>query len=239
MGLGSAAVFPAMIMAAGAMPGQAIQAMNMATRVGFLAASLRRHPEAYLLRRVLLDGEDITHLIRTPDISMAASHVSAVPAVRRVLVRLQQDLGRARDQELHGVGTLAADLQQRHPAIRVEADRIFITTAGVGCVPEGISVSGHNARPGDVVLCSGALGDHGMAIMIARGSPNLSISTQITPVAMAEITTGVRMAAQLRSGRRPDRRARRGIACRRDERLRAREPPVRDRGAARRTGAAA
>jgi MFS family permease len=38
MGLGSAAVFPAMITAAGAMPGQAVQAMNMATRVGFLAA---------------------------------------------------------------------------------------------------------------------------------------------------------------------------------------------------------
>ena len=38
MSLGSAAVFPAMITAAGAMPGQAIQAMNMATRIGFLAA---------------------------------------------------------------------------------------------------------------------------------------------------------------------------------------------------------
>ncbi len=38
MGVGSAAVFPAMITAAGALPGQAVQAMNMATRVGFLAA---------------------------------------------------------------------------------------------------------------------------------------------------------------------------------------------------------
>lgn len=38
MGLGAAAVFPAMITAAGAMPGQAIQAMNLATRVGFMAA---------------------------------------------------------------------------------------------------------------------------------------------------------------------------------------------------------
>ena len=38
--------------------------------------------------RVLLDGEDVSSLIRTPEISMAASDVSAVPAVRRVLVRL-------------------------------------------------------------------------------------------------------------------------------------------------------
>lgn len=57
--------------------------------------------------RLLLDGEDITHLIRTPEISMAASHVSAVPAVRRVLVRLQQDLGRRSGGVLEGrdIGT--------------------------------------------------------------------------------------------------------------------------------------
>ena len=57
--------------------------------------------------RVLLDGEDITHLIRTPEISMAASHVSAVPAVRRVLVRLQQELGRKSGGVLEGrdIGT--------------------------------------------------------------------------------------------------------------------------------------
>ncbi|HUP63167.1 MAG TPA: (d)CMP kinase [Thermoanaerobaculia bacterium] len=57
--------------------------------------------------RVLLEGEDITHLIRTPEISMAASHVSAVPAVRRVLVRLQQELGRRDGGVLEGrdIGT--------------------------------------------------------------------------------------------------------------------------------------
>jgi len=57
--------------------------------------------------RVLLEGEDITHLIRTPEISMAASHVSAVPGVRRVLVRLQQDLGRRNGGVLEGrdIGT--------------------------------------------------------------------------------------------------------------------------------------
>jgi cytidylate kinase len=43
--------------------------------------------------RILLNGEDVSALIRTPEISMAASDVSAVPAVRRVLVRLQQELG--------------------------------------------------------------------------------------------------------------------------------------------------
>lgn len=57
--------------------------------------------------RVILDGEDITGLIRTPEISMAASHVSAIPAVRRVLVRLQQALGRKNGGVLEGrdIGT--------------------------------------------------------------------------------------------------------------------------------------
>lgn len=57
--------------------------------------------------RVLLNGEDVTHLLRTPEISMAASHVSAVPGVRRVLVRLQQELGERKGGVLEGrdIGT--------------------------------------------------------------------------------------------------------------------------------------
>jgi CMP/dCMP kinase len=57
--------------------------------------------------RILLDGEDITPLIRTQEISMAASDVSAIPAVRRILVRLQQELGRRDGGVLEGrdIGT--------------------------------------------------------------------------------------------------------------------------------------
>ncbi len=57
--------------------------------------------------RVILDGEDVTALIRTPEISMAASDVSAVPAVRRVLVGLQQELGHRQGGVLEGrdIGT--------------------------------------------------------------------------------------------------------------------------------------
>jgi cytidylate kinase len=56
---------------------------------------------------VILDGEDITDLIRTPEISMAASHVSAIPSVRRVLVKLQQEMGRRNGGVLEGrdIGT--------------------------------------------------------------------------------------------------------------------------------------
>src|SRR5882757_7945250 len=56
---------------------------------------------------VLLNGEDVSSLIRTPEMSMAASNVSTVPAVRRIMVRLQQDLGRRSGGVLEGrdIGT--------------------------------------------------------------------------------------------------------------------------------------
>jgi cytidylate kinase len=56
---------------------------------------------------VLLEGEDVTSLIRTQDVSMAASDVSTVAGVRRVLVELQQKLGRRNGGVLEGrdIGT--------------------------------------------------------------------------------------------------------------------------------------
>lgn len=51
---------------------------------------------------------------------------------------------------------------------RGHADGCFITTAGVGVVAPGLDISGANARPGDRVLLSGTVADHGMAIMSRR-----------------------------------------------------------------------
>jgi hydrogenase expression/formation protein HypE len=57
------------------------------------------------------------------------------------------------------------------------ADGLFITTAGVGLVPAGRELSPQNVRPGDKVLVSGTIGDHGMAVMLARG--DLAIEADI------------------------------------------------------------
>jgi len=48
------------------------------------------------------------------------------------------------------------------------ADKLFITTSGVGTVPPGIDISGANASPGDKVIVSGTLGDHGIAVLSQR-----------------------------------------------------------------------
>jgi hydrogenase expression/formation protein HypE len=51
---------------------------------------------------------------------------------------------------------------------RGKGDGVFVTTSGIGLVPEGRSLSIHAARPGDRILLSGTLGDHGIAIMSVR-----------------------------------------------------------------------
>ena len=51
---------------------------------------------------------------------------------------------------------------------RGKGDGVFITTTGVGVVADGLVLSGDRARPGDVILLSGTIGDHGMAIMSKR-----------------------------------------------------------------------
>jgi hydrogenase expression/formation protein HypE len=51
---------------------------------------------------------------------------------------------------------------------RHSADKLFITTTGIGLVPEGVAISASNAKAGDVVILSGTLADHGMAVMTTR-----------------------------------------------------------------------
>jgi hydrogenase expression/formation protein HypE len=58
-----------------------------------------------------------------------------------------------------------------------KGDGVFITTTGVGVVAPGLNLSGANARAGDVILLSGTIGDHGVAIMSQR--ENLSFETTI------------------------------------------------------------
>ncbi len=51
---------------------------------------------------------------------------------------------------------------------RGSGDGLFINTAGIGVVPEGLELSASNARPGDSVLLSGSIGEHGIAILAQR-----------------------------------------------------------------------
>jgi hydrogenase expression/formation protein HypE len=60
---------------------------------------------------------------------------------------------------------------------RGSADKLFINTAGIGAIPPGVDISGANARPGDKVILSGTIGEHGIAVLSQR--EGLSFATSL------------------------------------------------------------
>jgi hydrogenase expression/formation protein HypE len=60
---------------------------------------------------------------------------------------------------------------------RGKADKIFITTSGIGVADHGLSIHGANAQAGDAIIINGTVGDHGIAVMAGR--EGLNVSTDI------------------------------------------------------------
>ncbi len=78
-----------------------------------------------------------------------------------------------------------------------KGDGVFITTTGVGVVREGVNLSGDLAQPGDRILLSGTIGDHGMAILSQREGLTFSAPIVSDTAALHEL-----VAAMLESGAR-------------------------------------
>lgn len=67
---------------------------------------------------------------------------------------------------------------------RGKADGMYITTSGIGVVEHGHELGAHRVQPGDRMLVSGTIGDHGTAVMLARGDLDISadISSDTRPL---------------------------------------------------------
>ena len=139
--------------------------------------------DGYVVSPLFFPGGDIGSLAvhgTINDIAMAgarplylsASFILEEGFPFRDLKRIADSMGRA--AALAGVPIVTGDTKVVE---RGKADGVFIATAGIGTVPEGILLSGDRAVPGDVVLISGSLGDHGVAIMSSRA--NLEFDTAI------------------------------------------------------------
>ena len=81
----------------------------------------------------------------------------------------------ARAAEAAGVQVVAGDTKVVE---RGHADQMYLCTAGVGAVDERASLSPAGLRPGDRIIVSGTIGDHGTAIMLARGEFELDAAVE-------------------------------------------------------------
>ncbi len=97
-------------------------------------------------------------------------------------------------------------------------DGIYINTAGVGVLAEGVDLSGSYAKPGDKVLVSGTLGDHGIAIVSTREGLEFETDIETDAAPLAELCAAVLEAAPGHAG------------LPRSDARRAREHAQRDRG---------
>lgn len=80
------------------------------------------------------------------------------------LQRVVQSMKQAADRA--GVAIVSGDTKVVH---RGACDKLFINTAGIGVIPAQVNIGSDRAQPGDVILINGNLGDHGAAIVDARG----------------------------------------------------------------------
>ena len=74
---------------------------------------------------------------------------------------------------------------------RGKADGLYVSTAGVGLVADGIELGPERVRPGDRVLVSGTIGDHGMAVLIARGELELEVDLESDTAPVHELVAAL------------------------------------------------
>lgn len=152
------------------MSGNDFASLNLSNQ-GMLSVST----DAHIVSPLVFPGGDIGRLAvcgTVNDVSMSG----AVPVGLTASFILEEGLSTQLLQKIvksmadaaleAGVSIVAADTKVVE---RGKADGLFITTAGFGSSPERIKIGGAEAKPGDVVLISGNLGDHGIAVLTARG----------------------------------------------------------------------
>ncbi len=139
--------------------------------------------DGYVISPLFFPGGDIGSLSvhgTINDIAMAGAqplHLSASFIIEEGfpladLARIAQSMGAA--ARAAGVAVVTGDTKVVE---RGKADGVFIATTGIGILPPGLDLSAEQARPGDRVILSGSIGDHGVAVMSKR--ENLTFDTEI------------------------------------------------------------
>jgi hydrogenase expression/formation protein HypE len=156
---------------------------DFATLTSALQGQLAVSTDAHIVSPLIFPGGDIGKLAvcgtvndvamsGAVPVSLTASFILEEGLSTQMLTQIVKSMAEAALEA--GVSIVAADTKVVE---RGKADGLFITTAGIGSYPKGLSINGAEAKPGDVVLISGTLGDHGIAVLTARG--DLAFETDI------------------------------------------------------------
>ena len=145
-----------------------------AAAVPFPATRLAFSTDTYVVHPVFFPGGDIGRLAVCGTVNDVATS-GATPLYLSVgfvleegfpISDLKRILASMRDAAREaGVRIVTGDTKVVEKG---HGDGVFINTAGVGALPEGLDLSGHHCKPGDKVLISGTIGDHGIAIVSIR-----------------------------------------------------------------------
>lgn len=150
---------------------------------GLSGARLAFTTDAFVIRPLFFPGGDIGKLAihgTINDLAVGGAkplYISAafileeglpLDDLRRIVASMQSACKES------GVQLVAGDTKV---VDRGKGDKVFIATSGIGLVPDGVALSITAARPGDRIIVSGTIGDHGMAIMSVR--EDLSFETTL------------------------------------------------------------
>jgi hydrogenase expression/formation protein HypE len=167
--------------------------------------------DSFVVTPLFFPGGDIGHLAvngTVNDLAMSgakplylsASFILEEGFAIEELARIVQSMSEA--ARLAGVSIVTGDTKVVN---RGSADKLFINTAGVGLAPAGIEISASKARPGDVVILSGTIGDHGMAVFSKREGLEFEGSILSDTVALYSLVEAMLQAGEIHTLRDPTR----------------------------------
>jgi hydrogenase expression/formation protein HypE len=157
----------------------ALAEMGDAARVEVGSARLAVTTDAFVVKPLRFPGGSIGELAvngTLNDLAVSGARPLAITAAFVIEEGLAGDHLRAEVQAMAAAGTragvpiVAGDTKVVE---RGKADGMYITTTGVGLLADGVQLSPSSIRTGDRILVSGSIGDHGTAIMLARGELEL------------------------------------------------------------------
>ena len=170
--------------------------LSDAAMLPFGDAHIAMSTDSYVVRPLVFPGGSIGELAVNGTVNDLAVSGATPLALSAALI---VEEGLTTEALTHEIEAMAAAARNAVVSIatgdtkvveRGKADGLYITTTGVGVADPELNLSAAAVRPGDKILCSGTLGDHGAAILIARGDLELeaevlSDTRPLTPLVRA------------------------------------------------------